>query len=32
MVRYSLFVNNTEEEIIQAFKDYRNGRKDSIDF
>ncbi len=31
-VRYSLFVINTEAEIIQAIQDYRNERMGSIDF
>lgn len=32
VVRYGLFVMNTEAEIIQAIVDYRNGRMGSIEF
>ena len=32
VVRYGLFVMNTEAETIQAIDDYRNGRMGSIDF
>lgn len=32
IVRYGPFVMNTEAEIVQAIRDYRNGRMGSIDF